>query len=102
MKLSDFNKIFTRNGCIIKVPAINRMRDYCSSKGLSIHKEVSEIGSGSNENRKKLIALLKDDTITHIIVEYKDRLTRFGFNFIESALNSSGRKIVVLNETERS
>jgi len=34
------------------------------------------------------------------VVEHKDRLTRFGFNYIETLLNKEGRKIEVVNLAE--
>jgi putative resolvase len=45
---------------------------------------VKEIASGVNENRPKWLALLKDQQSTRIVVEHKDRLTRFGFRFLET------------------
>jgi putative resolvase len=61
---------------------------------------VTEIGSGVNDNRKKLTKLLKSDNWGTLIVEHKDRLTRFGFNYIEILLNKEGRKIEVVNLAE--
>jgi len=58
---------------------------------------VVEIASGMNDNRPKLKKILEDDSITHIVVRNKDRLTRFGFNYIETLLNKQQRFIVVLN-----
>ena len=41
-----------------------------------------------------------DDTITHIVVEHKDRLARFGLNYIEKLLSMNGRVIEIINNTE--
>ena len=79
---------------------MERLRDFCSSNGWKISKEIIEIGSGLNGKRKKLISLLSDATIGTIVVEHRDRLGRFGVEMIEASLKSSGRKIVVLNESE--
>ncbi len=38
-------------------------------------------GSGFNESRPKLLALLKDRSITRIVVEHIDWLTHFGFRY---------------------
>lgn len=54
-----------------------------------------ECGSGLNEDRKKLQKLLLDKSITRIVVEHKDRLTRFGFNYIKKLWHG---EIVVINE----
>lgn len=39
-------------------------------------------------------------SITHIIVEHKDRATRFGFRYIETLLAQQGRTIEVVNQAE--
>lgn len=73
---------------------------YCAAKGWKVHKVVKEVGSGISDGRKKLLALLVDPTVTIIVVEYKDRLTRFGFTYIETLLAMQGRSIEVVNITE--
>ena len=79
---------------------LERLRNFAAASGLKIHKEYLEIASGLNQNRKILNSILKDKSITKIIVEYKDRLTRFGFELIASSLEAQNRKIIVLNNTE--
>jgi putative resolvase len=61
---------------------------------------VKEIGSGVNDTRPKLLKLLTDPTVGLIVVEHKDRLTRFGFNYIEQLLAMQGRRIEVINLAE--
>lgn len=75
----------------------DRLTTYCAAKGYQVHRVVKEIGSGINDNRQKLIDLLNDETIALIVVEHKDRLTRFGFNYIETLLGKQGRKVEVIN-----
>lgn len=58
------------------------------------------MGSGVNDGRKKLLAILADPTATVIVVEHKNRLTRFGFKYIETLLAIQGRRIEVVNVTE--
>lgn len=79
---------------------MDRLRDYAANKGLHVVSEEAEIGSGLNGKRKKLLSLLSDNKVSMIVVEHRDRLTRFGFPYIEASLSSAGRKIVVLNDTE--
>ena len=74
-----------------------RLVSYCAAKGYQIHKIVKEIGSGVNDNRPKLLKLLCDRDITLIVVEHKDRLTRFGFRYIETLLSIQNRKVEVIN-----
>lgn len=67
------------------------------ASGKVIDSVIKEIASGMNDSRPKLAKILEDETITHIVVRNKDRLTRFGFNYIETLLKKQGRTIVVLN-----
>jgi len=78
----------------------DRLTAYCTAKGWQVHKVVKEVGSGVNDNRKRLLQLLADTTITVIVVEHKDRLTRFGFNYIETLFEKQGRRIEVVNLAE--
>ena len=61
---------------------------------------VKEVGSGVNESRPKFLTLLSDQSITLIVVEHKDRGTRFGFRSIETLLKGQGREIEVVNHVE--
>lgn len=78
-----------------------RLRDWAAAKGYVIHKDVAELGSGLNGHRKKLLEILADTSITVIVVEHRDRLGRFGVEYIEAALSASGRNLIVLNPTEQ-
>lgn len=61
---------------------------------------VKEVGSGLNDKRPKLEKLLNDTSITHIIVEHKDRLARFGLNYIIQLLSQRGCAIEIINQVE--
>jgi putative resolvase len=76
---------------------VQRLQDYCAAKGYPVAQIVKEIGSGVNDPRPKLLKLLTDPTITLIVVEHKDRLTRFGFNYIEQLLKLQDRRIEVIH-----
>ena len=75
----------------------DRLAAYCAAKGWQIQMVIKEVGSGVNDSRDKLLKLLADTSITVIVVEHKDRLTRFGFNYISTLLGSQGRRIEVVN-----
>lgn len=77
-----------------------RLTNYAISNGFDIIHNIKEIGSGLNDNRTKLIKLLKQPDWDVLIVENKDRLTRFGFNYLETLLNIAGKKIIVVNKTD--
>jgi len=81
---------------------MQRLRDYAAAKGYSVSKEVSEIASGLNDHRPKLAKLLTDPAIGTLVVEHKDRLTRFGSESIRQLLETQGRHLEVLfpSETE--
>ena len=79
---------------------LERLREYSLSQGYTVTKEVTEIASGMNENRTKLISLLKDPYWDVLIVEYKDRLARFGTTWIEMITEIQGRRIEYINISE--
>ena len=79
-----------------------RLGAYCTMRGYQVSKVVKEIGSGVNDNRPKFLALLADPSIRRIVIEHKDRGTRFGFRYIETLLKTSGREIEVVNQAENS
>ncbi len=65
---------------------MERLEDYCAAKGYQSATEVREVASGVNDARPKFLALLADPTITTVVVEHKDRATRFGFRYLETLL----------------
>jgi predicted site-specific integrase-resolvase len=79
-----------------------RLVAYCAARGYQVTKVVKEVGSGINDSRPKFLALLADLSIGTIVVEHKDRATRFGFRYIETLLKTQGRIIEVVNMAENS
>ena len=77
-----------------------RLEDYCAAKGYQVSKVVKEIGSGVNDNRAKFLALLENQQVRTIVVEQKDRATRFGFRYLDTLLKGQGRTIEVVNLAE--
>jgi len=77
-----------------------RLADYCAARGYQVAKLVKEVGSGVNDARPQLLALLDDQSIGLIVVEHKDRLTRFGFRYLDTLLTGQGRAIEVVNQAE--
>ncbi|MBB5254670.1 IS607 family transposase [Sulfurisphaera ohwakuensis] len=65
--------------------------------------EVKDIDSGLKEDRrglKKLIELAKRRQIDAIVVAYKDRLTRFGFEYLVELFNAYGVNVIVAFQDE--
>lgn len=80
----------------------NLIKEYCCKNGIILDKSYSEIASGMNENRKQLNELLDEiiaGNIKVVYISYKDRLTRFGFDYFKNICNKLGCEIVVLNST---
>lgn len=77
----------------------NAIMSFAMKSGILLSDVKTEIGSGFNEKRKTLNALLSDPDV-NIIVEHRDRLSRSNFQLIESALQAQGRKILVINNNE--
>ena len=79
---------------------LGRLRDFAAARGLVVAREVSEIGSGCNGHRAKLLGLLRDPEVRTILVEHRDRLGRFGTEYVEAALSATGRTLLVVHEGE--
>jgi putative resolvase len=65
--------------------------------------EVKDIGSGLKEDReglKKLIELAKRRQIDAVVVAYKDRLTRFGFEYLVELFKAYGVNVIVASQEE--
>ena len=75
-----------------------RLVGYATAKGYQTKEVVKEIGSGVNDNRQKLQKILREGKATKIVVEHKDRLTRFGFNYLLTLLGKQGCSIEIVNE----
>src|SRR5216683_8381968 len=60
---------------------LQRLRDYAAARGYQVVSEVTEIASGLNDERPKLRKVLTDPRVGVLVVEYKDRLTRFGYGY---------------------
>ena len=62
---------------------------------------LKELGSGLNSKRKKLLKLIDmilNDEVNRIFITYKERLTRFGFEYIETIYNHHNVEINDLEE----
>ncbi len=82
---------------------LTRLREYANEKGYEIEKEFSEIASGINETRvelNKMLEFIKKDEIRYIIIEYKDRLARFGYNYLEKYIKDNNGEIVILDSDD--
>ena len=70
---------------------LNALKSYSRKRGHVIHKCYSDVGSGLNDKRRGLLKLLSDASLGKfevVIVNYKDRLARFGLQIIKEYLKS--------------
>lgn len=81
----------------------NKLKEFCMIKGISIDKVISEYGSALNYNRKglsELIQLINKNLVETLIIYYKDRLVRFGFEFFEIMSKENNFNIVIVDNSE--
>ena len=79
-----------------------RIYESCISKGIQLDLQLEDIKSGMSSDRKgfqELIQKVIKGEVELIIIENKDRLTRFNFDLLESIFKYFGTRIVVLNDT---
>jgi putative resolvase len=82
---------------------VGRVLEYCSKRKWQVEL-FKDIGSGLNDNRKgfqKLIKKVSDPAVKRVIVEYSDRLTRFGFETFKTYCGNLGVEIVVIEKSEK-
>ena len=64
---------------------------------------IKEVGSGLNDRRnqlQRLIGMVMSGKVSNVYVTYRDRLTRFGYHYLEAAFRSAGTEIVVVKDTD--
>ena len=79
---------------------MQRLKDYAAAKGYRVTQTVSELASGLNESRPKFLKLLTDASLGTIVVEQRDRATRFGLTYIEQLMQMQGRRLEVIFPTD--
>lgn len=98
-----------QNICYVRVSTSGQKSDlehqkYYMKKKYPKYEIIEDIGSGINFNRKGLRKIIKlgiEGKINKLVVAYKDRLTRFGFELIEDIIKEySDGEIIIENEKE--
>lgn len=80
-----------------------RLSEYCAKKKIVVGEIIKDVGSGLSDTRSgfmKLTKLVIEKKISKIIIEHKDRLTRFQFGFIERMFNSYGVEIICVEKVD--
>jgi len=82
---------------------VKRLKEYAKSNSWN-YEVIKEIASGVNENRRglqKLLNKVERGEVKRVIVEYPDRLARFGFNYLKEFLTAFGVELIVINGKEK-
>ena len=79
---------------------VARVTEWVTSQGISVDRVVSEVGSALNGHRREFLALLRDPSVSRIIVEHRDRFARVAVEYVEAALAAQGRELVVVDPSE--
>jgi excisionase family DNA binding protein len=80
-----------------------RISEYCAKKKFKVEYIIKDVGSGLSDTRAgfvKLSNLVIDKKITHVVIENKDRLTRFQYNFVEKMFGSYGVKVICIDKPD--
>ena len=79
---------------------VARVTAWASDEQIPVDKVVTGVGSALNGHRRTFLALLRDPSITRIVVEHRDRFCRFGSEYVQAALAAHGRELVVVDSSE--
>ena len=77
-----------------------RLSEYCAKNNIMVTHIIKDVGSGLNDNRSgfiRLTDLIISGKVNKLVVEHKDRLTRFQFKFIKKMFESYGCEVIVVN-----
>ena len=80
-----------------------RLSEYCAKHNLYIEYIIKDCGSGLNDKRNgfvKLTDLIINRKINKVIIEHRDRLTRFQYYFIEKIYKEFGCEIITVDDQE--
>ena len=76
-----------------------RIEKYCAEKGYKVVDTFQEVASGLNDNRRELTKMFqKINEVDKVIVEYNDRLARFGFNYLKEFCKFLGVEIEAIEQ----
>ncbi len=80
---------------------VGALEQFCLARGLAVDEWVREVGGGMDLKREKLLALMdavERGQVATVVVAHKDRLARFGFDYLEHVANRNGCRILVANQ----
>jgi putative resolvase len=77
-----------------------RLKEAASERGYDVVQVITEQASSLNERRKgmkRLLALVEQQAVDVVLIEYPDRLVRFGFPYLEQAFRWKNVRLEVLD-----
>jgi putative resolvase len=77
-----------------------RLSEFAALKQLRVIEVVKEVGSGLNGHRRAMLRILRNPAVHIIVVERRDRLMRFGIEYVEAAMAAQGRELMVIDPEE--
>jgi putative resolvase len=78
---------------------VKRLEEYARSNNWN-YEVIQEIASGVNENRRgleKLLNMIQRGEVERVVIEYPDRLARFGFNYLKKFFFAFGVGLIIIN-----
>ena len=81
---------------------VERLRNYCSAKRYRIVDVITDVASGLKEDRsglQKIFEMVENKQVDVVVVEFRDRLTRFGFEYLKRYFESHGVRVEVIEES---
>lgn len=82
---------------------IDLVKNYMIYNGYIVDEVLKDISSGMNENRasfNKLIDMVLGNKVSNIFISTKDRLSRFGYEYLKNIFNKYNCNIVILDNSE--
>jgi predicted site-specific integrase-resolvase len=97
--------IYTRVSSKKQLDDLSRQVEFLRNKSTeySSYLVISDVASGINFKRKGLQTILDSclqRTIGNVVIAYKDRLCRFGFELVEEIIRKSGGKVIIANNED--
>jgi len=80
---------------------VSAMQQFCLARGLAVDEWISEVGGGMNLRRERFLALMDAvdrGEVATLVVAHRDRLARFGFDFLEHMAARGGCEVIVANQ----
>ena len=83
---------------------LGRLAAFAAEQQWQVVAALTDVASGLNEKRRglhQLLALAQQHQADIVAVEYKDRLARFGFAYLETFLHAFGVRVVIMEQTAK-